>query len=83
MIRTSSPLDDRADRALLERLRDEVMRVKTEAPERDPKVPRLQRPGVDHDVPDLPASIARPDVAADCFGYPPQREAKPLTQPAT
>ena len=76
-------LDDGAGRALLERLRDKVVRVETETPESDEKIPRLQRPGVDHDVPDFPASITRADVAADRLGHPLQGEAKCLTQPAT
>jgi hypothetical protein len=75
--------DDRANRAPLERLGDKVMPVEAKTPEGDKKISRLQRPGVDHDIPDIPASIARPDVAANRLGYPPQGEAKFLTQPAT
>ena len=76
-------LDDRAARALSKRLFDEVMRVEAETPERDKEVSRLQRPAVADDVPDCLALTARPDAAADRLGYPPQREAKLLTQPAT
>jgi hypothetical protein len=59
------------------------VRVKTETPERDKKISGPQRPGIADDVPDCFTSIARPDAAAGRFGYPPQREAKRLTQPET